>query len=381
MTPHEKHMMLRQYDHLTEAERYALEFVSFCEQPISRADLLAELVELLPALLNTPKMLRKDVDRIYTTLRDSNMLIAAHQGSAVTGTIFERAIRDAILSGRNQIYKRSTRARTETSAWHWYGHSQLKRLHLRFRNAFYQHNEVEMHHASDLYVKAASDTATDVSLPLAQILSNTDDFSFLANGPADFFIARLPEALEQTQRHHQQTVSFLPRLTEFIFSCPHPDDIQNPTLKDSLLDLMLLLTGECWLCGQMDTAPALIERMTGYHQTAGNAVVAFNRRETEKAVSLFESALLVMRKVKRRKRQFFNNVIGQIFIYACLRHDTPQTLLRLKELLEDIGTRTNRSQYQDQFGEFNSLVKARLYPHEPADFRIRKLWGNHIDDL
>ena len=381
MTPSENKTLLNYYDQLTAAERYIIEFVASCRQQISRAELVKSLTQLLPGMVDAQDMDRLHVESFYKKLRDDGFLLPGNTGTTVPDAIYERAVRDAILSERYNTYLLSPYVKSEQHLYHWYGYNQQRQFHLQFRRALYAGNEVEMFHSYDLFLKATDELRDTAILPLTKLISNSDTFSWMTNGPADFFMLHLPGALLQTQLHHRQTLSFVSPLASFVFGCPHPDELRDPIRQDALSELMLLTIAECWICNQMDVAEKIALRMTGYTRTAAQAVIAFSKNDSEKAVYLFEAALKDLRKAKRRKRLFFNNTVGLIFIYTCLRYNTPETLLRLKDLLLDVKSRTNRSIYQDLLCEFAKLVDARLSPRDNVDFYIHKPWGSQIDDM
>lgn len=338
-----------------------LEFIAFCDHPTSRLKLLQELVPVLQKTLARNDLGQKDVAPHYRTLREREFIAEVYHGITVPEIVSERALRDAISSGRCHVYLQSPLAH-EREHSRRYGIHQLRLLQRQIRDALYSNATVEMFHAYDLYLKEIDNYRYEENLPLADILCASADFSFLTTGPRRFFLKYLPDALTMTQRHHRQAYSFVDPLLSLIEKCIPLSVLDSDDDRASALELMLLFVGECWLSGEMDRVDEVIHQMTGYHQRAAAAVRAFAENNVEMAVSLFNDALHEMRRITKKKRLFFNSVIGEILIYAYLRHDTPETVVQLKTLLADAAARTNKSRYQEVFAAFEKLVSARLSP-------------------
>lgn len=357
-----------------------VEFTAYCEQAIPRLKLLQELVHILPHVASESVLQQKDLAPLFKKLRTDAFLLEQYGAVAVSPVFEELAIRDALASGRSNTYQQSSFAADPFAAQR-YGFHLFRTLQRQFRAALYTGDSVEMGHAYDLYLKESKSTQTYSTPPLTQILAASDNFSFLEKGPAAFFIRHLPLAIEATQLEHSQLMRFTDPILTIADDFFPINEIADTSLRDSMLTLMLLHVGECWLCNEMSNAESVISQMTGYQQMAAMAVLAFAENRIEDAVGLFEKALRELRKTTRKKRFFFNNLIGEIFIYACLRLDTPAIFVRLKELLEDAASRTNKSPYQSVFEQFEALVEARLYPDKEISLPIYRLCRDDIKDI
>ncbi len=341
---------------LSTMEKQLVQLMSIYLLPTKRIDLVSMAIKWFRNADVVELNLRGKVEETYKSCRDQRFLDAGSHGVCCNKLIVEEVTQSAVLDGTFGKIAAFVQRETAHDARYW---GQFGLLCQAFRIAVYSGDEIG---AASIYREVLDELKHEHRYntdPIIQILSATRDRRIWDLIPPSLAYDGLAKLYEHSQFELDGDADLVD-LGLYVW----------PKLNSATDGrLMLLIVIESVLCGRFTDARRLAGEMAGHFALCADGMLEYFADNHEKSVQKFTEALTLYRREERRKRLYWNNFAGVVYILALLRSGRHENLLVARDLLKDADARTNKSSFQRVFRKLEKVVKWRIEPGGK-----RKLW-------